>query len=67
MKKYVAEVKDGLSEDKVYEIEGYAQSPQEFHKIVLNEHINYKYDEILYVFNNKGKRVFNYKRGFNGS
>ena len=66
MKKYTAQITDNMSTVK-FEIEGYGKTPQEFHKTVLFEHINYPYEEILFIFNGRGNRVFNLRSGFSGS
>jgi hypothetical protein len=66
MRQYTAQISSDY-ENVEYEIEGFANNPQEFHKIILTEHINWPKEEILSIFNSKDKRVFNIKRGFNGT
>lgn len=66
MKKYTAEISDDY-ETVQYVIDGWGHTPQEFHKIVITEHIKWPNEEILNIFNECGHRVFNIKRGFNGS
>lgn len=66
MKKYTAQITSDY--DNVdYEIEGWGQTPQDFHKIVLTEHISYPKEEILCIFNDDGKKVFRLNKGFTGS
>jgi hypothetical protein len=62
-KKYVAQITEN-EKNVSYEIEGWGDSAQDFHKTVLFEHIKYPQEEILYIFNDSGKKVFNLKRGF---
>lgn len=66
MRKYTAQITNDY-ETIDYEIEGWGKTPQEFHKIVLLEHINYPKEEILYISNADGKKVFRLNKGFNGS
>ena len=66
MKKYTAQITDDYKNVK-YEIDGWGNTPQEFHKTVLCEHINYPKEEILYIFNSDDYKVFNIKKGFNRS
>ena len=66
MKKYTAEI-TGDYENVKYEIDGWGQTPQDFHKTVITEHIKWPHEEVLNIFNERGNRVFNIKRGFNGS
>lgn len=65
-RKYIAHVKNTVSNDE-FVVEGGAPTPQEFHKIVLNEHIDYQKDVIEKVTNEKDKVVFDNRRGFSGS
>ncbi len=64
-KKYTAQITEN---DNVvaYEIDGWGNSAQEFHKTVLCEHIKYPREDILSIYNQKGVKVFNNKRGFSG-
>lgn len=66
MHQYTAQISSDY-ENVDYEVDGYAKSPQEFHKIVLTEYIKWPKEEILQIYNSKGKRVFNLKRGFSGT
>jgi hypothetical protein len=66
MRQYTAQISSDY-ETVDYEIEGYANDPQEFHKIIITEHIKWPKEEVLFVFNSDGKRVFNFKRGFGGT
>lgn len=65
MKKYTAQITEDR-ENVHYEIDGWGQSPQDFHKIVMVEHINYPKEEILFIFNDGGKKVFRLNKGFTG-
>ena len=62
-KKYTAQVTEDNSEVS-YEIDGWGNSAQEFHNTVLCEHIKYPREDILAIYNHKGNKVFNNKRGF---
>lgn len=64
-KKYTAQITEGNNTKVSYEIDGWGSSPQEFHKTVLFEHIKYPQEEILAIYNDAGKKVFNLKKGFN--
>lgn len=61
-KKFVAEVKN--QDGNIFEVEGWATTPQEFHKIVMMEHIDYITEEIQTVKtmipskNDKGQTVY---------
>ena len=66
MKKYTAQITKDY-ENVAYEIDGWGQSPQDFHKIVMIEHIDHPREEILCIFNNKDKKVFRLNKGFSGS
>ena len=66
MRKYIAEVgEDG--ETVKYEIEGWGKTPQDFHKTVITKHIKWPREDIINIFNEKGKRVFNIRKCFSGS
>lgn len=66
MKKYTAQVTTDYTKVN-YEIDGWGQSPQDFHKIVMTEHIDHPREEILCIFNDSGKKVFRLNKGFSGS
>jgi hypothetical protein len=66
-KKYTAQITENNNSKVSYEIDGWGESAQAFHKTVLNEHIKFGKEDILYIFNDKGKRVFNINRGFSGN
>lgn len=60
--KYTADVTsvDGNS----FEIDGWAKDPQEFHKIIMMEYINYNTDEITMIRDENGNQVYRIKEGF---
>lgn len=65
--KYEAFVRNAETGNE-YSVQGEARTPQEFHKTVLNEYIDYQKDEITHVKNMKtDKKVFDIKKGFSGS
>ena len=57
-KKYTAQV-TGNDIEVAYEIDGWGNSAQEFHKTILCEHIKYPREDILAIYNQKGIKVFN--------
>ena len=65
-RKYIANVQNNFTHGE-YEIEGYGFNTQEFHKVVMCEHIDFKNEDILSIFNEKGKQVFDIRKGFFGS
>jgi|AntRauTorckE6833_2_1112554.scaffolds.fasta_scaffold02632_7 hypothetical protein len=65
-KQYVANVQHNFTHDEC-EIEGYGVNAQVFHKTVMCEHIDFKNEQILSVYNAKGKQVFDIRKGFFGS
>jgi hypothetical protein len=66
MKKYTAHVTNDIT-NEAYEVDGWGKTPQEFHKAVLCEHIDYQKENIIFIINEDGKKVFNIKKGFNKS
>lgn len=66
MKKYIAHITID-SQDVEYEIEGWGKTPQDFHKIVMFQHINYPTEDILYITNDDNKKVFKLNKGFCGT
>ena len=65
MRQYTALITEN-NDTVSYEIDGWANSPQEFHKIVMFEHIKYPKEEILKIYNQDKKVVFSLNKGFSG-